>query len=285
LRSQPSVEGAPKRSPLRPAAVHARENRDAMLWRVANTQLHLLGSCHFLPEPALFTEHEEQLISNASVIAFETNFVAGQEAKALRFGEGKRLNDAIPADLFRDTEAIWRSLGIPDDLSEMRPWAVAMQVMPRVLERNGLLNRNGVDPQILTKAVLQKKQLFYLEPRGQALAAFDGAPPHEQEVMLARVIQHQEEGIADVKVCVDAWKTRTLGAIEHLRIKDRARMPRMHAALQGARNRLWLPKLVRFARAGKPVLAVVGALHMGGEDGLLALLRRSGFECVLQSAR
>ena len=51
---------------------------------------------------------------------------------------------------------------------------------------------------------------------------------------------------------------------------------RMEASLMTERNRAWIP-VIEAAAANGPVLAAFGALHLSGEDGVLALLEREGF--------
>ncbi|MNY51075.1 TraB family protein [compost metagenome] len=43
-----------------------------------------------------------------------------------------------------------------------------------------------------------------------------------------------------------------------------------------ARNRKWIPRIRRIASA-KPTFFAVGAAHLGGEKGVIALLRKEGF--------
>ena len=54
--------------------------------------------------------------------------------------------------------------------------------------------------------------------------------------------------------------------------------PQLYQRLLVDRNRTWLPKIeALFARAGR-AFVVVGAAHLVGPDGLLALLRAKGYQ-------
>jgi hypothetical protein len=46
--------------------------------------------------------------------------------------------------------------------------------------------------------------------------------------------------------------------------------------LLDAWNRNWLPKIERDLRSGHTYFVIVGAAHLGGPDGVLALLRNRG---------
>src|SRR5438876_247263 len=54
--------------------------------------------------------------------------------------------------------------------------------------------------------------------------------------------------------------------------------PRTYAYLRrlDGRNHNWIPKIENYLRSGQVYFVVVGAAHMGGSSGLLALLRQGG---------
>jgi uncharacterized protein len=73
------------------------------------------------------------------------------------------------------------------------------------------------------------------------------------------------------------WRNGDLAAIEREIEKTKREVPVLYEQLGPERNRKWLPKLKAALRKEKNVMALVGAAHLGGKDGLLQLLRDSGF--------
>ena len=55
-----------------------------------------------------------------------------------------------------------------------------------------------------------------------------------------------------------------------------ADMAAMEEALMNRRNRAWIPVIEDSVKDG-PVFVAFGALHLSGEEGVLALLERKGF--------
>jgi uncharacterized protein YbaP (TraB family) len=53
--------------------------------------------------------------------------------------------------------------------------------------------------------------------------------------------------------------------------------PSLGRRLIDVRNRNWNPKIEGYLRSGKTYFVVVGAGHMGGPSGLLAMLRARGY--------
>ena len=58
--------------------------------------------------------------------------------------------------------------------------------------------------------------------------------------------------------------------------RDHEFMKRLNQQILGQRNRNWMPKLQQYL-AQKPTLVAVGAAHLFGKDGLVALLRARGY--------
>jgi hypothetical protein len=54
--------------------------------------------------------------------------------------------------------------------------------------------------------------------------------------------------------------------------------PSLGRRLIDVRNRNWLPKIEDCVRSGQTYFVVVGAGHIGGADGVLALLRARGYK-------
>jgi uncharacterized protein YbaP (TraB family) len=58
----------------------------------------------------------------------------------------------------------------------------------------------------------------------------------------------------------------------------RKRYPELYARILADRNRAWVAPVGERLKQDAPALVIVGAAHLPGPDGLLALLREQGFE-------
>ena len=65
-------------------------------------------------------------------------------------------------------------------------------------------------------------------------------------------------------------------ALERLLLVEYERLPTLYRPLVTDRNRRWLPQIEALLARPDDTLVVVGALHLVGPDGLLALLRERG---------
>jgi uncharacterized protein len=107
-------------------------------------------------------------------------------------------------------------------------------------------------------------------------------PMDQQDKMLADTLKNLDTEKANVNKLADAWQAGDLLAVERIVLQDLKQDPQMYQRLLVERNRNWLPKLeALFARRGH-AFVVVGAAHLVGPDGLLAMLKAKGYSVEQQ---
>jgi uncharacterized protein YbaP (TraB family) len=95
--------------------------------------------------------------------------------------------------------------------------------------------------------------------------------------MLASTLRELETEKAAVTTLADAWKAGDAATVERIVLQELRKEPKMYQRLLVERNKDWMPKIeALFARKGRSFV-VVGAAHLVGPDGLLAMLKAKGF--------
>jgi hypothetical protein len=103
--------------------------------------------------------------------------------------------------------------------------------------------------------------------------------------MLAQdVAQTPAQNVADVNALVRLWRVGDADAItawEAARTERLAHNRRVSESIDNRvvyeRNRRFVARMVQIAAPNRPVFVAIGALHLGGRRGVLALLRQRGF--------
>jgi hypothetical protein len=109
------------------------------------------------------------------------------------------------------------------------------------------------------------------------LSLFDDMTPAQQDMMLAGSLKDLDAERANLLSLTTAWKAGDVRTVERLVLDDVTDNPTMYRRLLVDRNRNWLPAIeALFARTGH-AFVVVGAAHLVGPDGLIALLRAKGY--------
>ena len=102
-------------------------------------------------------------------------------------------------------------------------------------------------------------------------------PAELQDRLLAETLKDLDTERTNLTTLVDAWRAGDAAAVERIVLKDLAQEPQLYQRLLVERNKNWLPKLeALFSRPGH-AFVVVGAAHLVGPDGLIAMLKAKGY--------
>jgi uncharacterized protein len=77
---------------------------------------------------------------------------------------------------------------------------------------------------------------------------------------------------------LSAWRRGDVDAIARMDRETERDLPTFGERLIVERNRNWIPKIERYIRDRRTYFVVAGAGHMGGTNGVLALLRARGYQ-------
>ncbi|MBM4239903.1 MAG: TraB/GumN family protein, partial [Gammaproteobacteria bacterium] len=75
-----------------------------------------------------------------------------------------------------------------------------------------------------------------------------------------------------------AWRSGDTKRLDDLLLEGYRETPKLYDDLVDRRNRNWVPQVKALLEREGDTLVVVGALHLVGERGLIALLEREGLQ-------
>ena len=189
--------------------------------------------------------------------------------------------------------AAMRARGVPAFMAaKFKPWYAAMtlSVSPCALAEVAA-GQVGLDGQLIDAAEARGLPVLALERYDAALTLFDLIPDGDQIDLIRTALLTAEAADDYTATLADAYfagETRLIW--EFTRHDALAKSGMDPAAVEAQlrlaedllierRNRAWLDAILRAAARG-PALVAVGALHLPGEAGLLALLQAEGFALV-----
>jgi uncharacterized protein YbaP (TraB family) len=170
-------------------------------------------------------------------------------------------------------------LGMPvEPLQRFKPWLLALTLAALEWQKAGFDAELGLDKHFYDRARKEGKQVQGLETAEYQMSRFDGLSMDQQERLLASTLKDLDTEMGNVAKIAQAWKQGDAPAIERFVLQDLKHEPLMYERLLVERNRNWLPKLeALFGRPGR-AFVVVGAAHLVGPDGLVALLKAKGYQ-------
>jgi uncharacterized protein YbaP (TraB family) len=162
-------------------------------------------------------------------------------------------------------------------LMRFKPWMLAIALQGMELQKAGFDPALGLDQHFYEQAKEGGKGVQGLETVEFQISRFDEMTMEQQDRMLAETLKELETETATVGKLGDAWKSGDVAAIERIALADLKSDPVMYQRLLVERNKNWMPKIeALFARRGR-ALVVVGAAHLVGPDGLIAMLKAKGY--------
>jgi uncharacterized protein YbaP (TraB family) len=105
---------------------------------------------------------------------------------------------------------------------------------------------------------------------------FDSLSPADQESMLVAGTG-PDSAAKELDAIKNAWVAGDANALDTILNHSRQETPGLVAAILNNRNRDWIPKIEQMLNGSSDALIVVGAAHLVGSQGVVALLRAKGY--------
>jgi uncharacterized protein YbaP (TraB family) len=199
---------------------------------------------------------------------------------------GPCLPTMLPDALWKRLE--WRLRANPALLAmvtKSRPWLASMLVETVDTINAGFKTEYGSEAQLQNVYLRPRGRIVGLETINEQMSAFTRLTRAQQWEMLEQdLTQTPAENMADARELHRLWRA---GDADALKSWDDARTAKLAKTLELAeqvdrkvvyeRNTRFVSRMIALAAPNKPVFVAIGALHLGGKKGVLALLRKRGF--------
>jgi uncharacterized protein YbaP (TraB family) len=284
------------------ARAEATPNGEGRFWRIdrpdspAVAPSHLFGTFHTDQATATVPDAAWTALRDARIALFELGAAeqAAMQARlagdrAFAYDDGAPpLSQRLDADGLAVISRALAARGIPLEAAEpMRPWMLfSLLALPACHLQAMSAGASSLDTVMTARADEAGTPHAGLESYEAALAALRRIPPERLLALLAdsgATFDREEDVFRTNLELYAAGRLATIEAFARwlaTRPPSGADAAALHdevmAELIGARNRAWLARIeAELARGG--AFVAVGALHLPGADGLVALLRDRGW--------
>lgn len=158
------------------------------------------------------------------------------------------------------------------DFTDQETWVLAIS-LAGIDAPGGAIN--GVDRAMVT--YFTGRPIRELEGLRGQLSIFDRLPETAQRTMLAAVVRESERTRSDPERLQRAWLAGNAKVIEQATREGFLADPTLREALLKGRNRRWADAIAPLLEQSPRPLIAVGAAHLVGPDGLVALLEAEGY--------
>ncbi len=276
------------------------ETDTALLWRISGPgvtqESYLFGTIHIIPEDDYFLPTGMvAALNDADEVVFEIDPRQMQDPMAIMGLMSKinmrgdtSLEDLLSKEQYDEIEAYFTKSGLPFFLfKKMKPLFLSamvgqdMQAMPD----GGGMGSAGTKSYELEMTELAKaadKDISGLETMDFQLGLFDSIPYQGQAEMLYEAVRadkagESDQGESEMDRVVNMYKRKAIAEMAGSISEEGQGVARFEELLLTRRNQSWVPLIEAKIKGDAAKLFAVGAAHLGGEQGVIALLRREGY--------
>lgn len=248
--------------------------------------VYLLGSVHMLSSdmyplsPALESAYKDSDLLVEEVDLGQMMNPASQMQLLMRgmLPSSSSLEKVLSPATYALVSKRMESSGAPvEPLKLLKPWMVALMLEAMEWQKAGLDPDLGLDKHFYDEAMNDSKGVQGLETADDQLNIFDTMTMDQQDKLLAQTLKDIDAEKAAMSKLMEAWKTGDAAGVERIVLSGLKQDPALYQRLLVGRNKNWIPKIeALFARRGH-ALVVVGAAHLVGPDGIVAMLKARGY--------
>ena len=275
------------------AAAQGTSTGKSFLWKVhaGAKVLYLAGSVHALGADAYpLSAAYESAFAAAGTLVEEINLAEAEQLAAAPlllakgiYTDGRTFEGVVAKDTATLVAGRLKNTGIPPEMIRMmKPWMVMLMITAFEAQKAGLDAALGLDKYFFDKAKAASKPVIALETAESQIDRFDQMPESLQEQMLRSTLMELEVQRDSVAAMIGAWRRGDAPTLEKMALSSFDGYRGAYNSLIVERNNNWMPQIEACMAKPTPCFVVVGAAHLVGPDGLLALLKKKGYRIEQQ---
>jgi hypothetical protein len=186
----------------------------------------------------------------------------------------RTLESYMTAEKFRVCDSVYKTItGM--SLKSFNQFKPFMSVSFLTIKTVPCSNFVQPETELMNLAKVNKKEILGLETVAEQLNAIDVEPIDSQVVALQKMVLHFDSTKATMKEMMDMYQKKDPELLFQY-IQKQGKDGVSEKALLVDRNKKWAPKMKSIMQEKSSFFAV-GAGHLGGKTGVLALLRELGY--------
>ncbi|HRI59334.1 MAG TPA: TraB/GumN family protein [Saprospiraceae bacterium] len=266
----------------------------SLVWQISGNGLkknsYVYGTIHLIPKNEFeFPPAAREALDNVRRVTFEidmkemTNLRTQMSlmTKAFMSG-GKTLKDLLSAEDYAYVKGKMNEKGLPGGMFErMKP--MFLSTLFSTDDNSGSAansNMTSVEMELYSMARRRKLESAGLETAAYQMGIFDSIPYDAQAKMLVESLRSADgnhNGEDELSKMLKLYREQDINAMQSMIGDSENGMGGYEDILLNNRNRNWIPVMGRMM-LDQPTLFAVGAGHLGGESGVVALLRKEGYK-------
>jgi uncharacterized protein YbaP (TraB family) len=259
------------------------EPKSSLLWEITGNDLkqpsYLFGTIHIICKedfflPSVVTEK----FTNAEQVFLELDMddpmMVLKMMQLLQLPKGQTIKQLFGDSAFKTFDEQYKKITGSSAMmfNTFKPFMLMSMLTEKSLSCTA---RESYEQTFIAMASKQKKNIKGLETIEDQVAVFDSIPDSTEIANLKSMVLDFNKGVEEFKKLVAVYKTQDVDSIYGLTNQSPELMEAENELLV-KRNSKWIPVMKSSMQQGSSFFAV-GAAHLGGDIGVIALLRKQGY--------
>ena len=255
----------------------------SLLWEISGKGIskpsYLFGTIHLIcPKDFSLSDPLKKAISKTEQLALEIDMddpgLMGAMTKTMFMTGGKTLKGIFTETDYSRLQRFYQdSIGMDiTTFDRAKPFVLMGPLFNKVLD----CQPQSYEMELMSLANKQNSEVIGLETIEEQMAIFDTVPYTQQAKMLISIIDSLPNAKTEFHKLVELYKKQDLDALNTLSMKSEFGMDSQNEVMLFQRNKAWIDRIAKMITK-KSTFIAVGAAHLGGERGVIALLRKEGY--------
>lgn len=282
--------------------VDAKPIANSLLWAISGNGLedtsYLYGTIHLIAKDDYFlTDQTKVAFDKSEKVTFEINMEdmmdmgaqMGLMMKAF-MTDGQTLSDLLDEERYKEVQTHFEEMGMNSFM-----WQMMERIKPMFLSVFGSMDMTGggglntgemmsYEMEFMEMAKGKEKSMGGLETAEYQMSMFDSIPYSAQAEMLYESIKVEDSSSDQLDEMVKLYKNQDLKGMMKMFAADEEGIGQYEDLLLVGRNKNWIPVMQKMMKEQVTFFAV-GAGHLGGNNGVVNLLKAEGFTLTPMNSR
>lgn len=269
---------------VKQAELPINKDDNSLLWEVSGKGLthksYLFGTFHLMCKGDIqFSNSLKTAVAGSEVVYMEMDMddpsVLLGGLMMMNMKDGKKLKDLYTPEQYQKLLSFFNdSLHMPIAMLEsIKPYFLIALMYPKMMPCKSV---SGIEEELVRLAKQDKKEIKGLETMEFQSSIFDSIPYEQQAKELLKSIDSLNAYSKYFDTMVQVYKSQQLEKMQTLFQNEDFGMEEYQDILLDNRNKNWVKQLKELMK-NQPVFVAVGAGHLVGEEGLINLLKKTGY--------
>lgn len=267
----------------------AYAQNDGILFKVMGKGItkpsYIFGTIHISCNTSrILTPQVDSLLAKTDILATEINFTDPNEVQKIMASENeiplKKIDELLTKNEYKTLDSIF--LEFKNDTLAKYNNKSLMSIMSLILMSPKIVGCEKpeiIDLLVTIKAYTQGKKMIGLDGFEFQKALLDSIPMIEQKQWLLDLCKDIEKSKNEFKALVNAYYNQKANELYTLSFKTNPEFAKYEDVFLTQRNTKWA-KYLNTNIALNSYFIAVGTAHLGGSNGIIALLKKEGFKVV-----